>query len=65
MHLVPLTPICSGCVKWAATGESLTEYRLQAHSLLHQPVEQQAEGAQYPRPFEDNPACLNTTTCCV
>ena len=42
MQFIPLTPICSGCLKWAATDESLTEYRLQGHSLLHQPVEQQS-----------------------
>ena len=38
MQFIPLTLICSGCLKWAATDESLTEYRLQGHSLLHQPV---------------------------
>ena len=41
MQFIPLTPICSGCLKWAATDERLAEYRLQGHCLLHQPVEQQ------------------------
>src|SRR2546422_434182 len=45
MYFIPLTPIGSTCFEWAATDESLTEYRLQGDSLLHQPVEQQAARA--------------------
>ena len=45
MYFIPLTPIGSTCLEWAATDESLTEYRLQGDSLLHQPIEQQAARA--------------------
>src|SRR5512132_26467 len=54
MYFIPLTPIGSTCLEWAATDESLTEYRLQGDSRL------QARSRGVRDPGQANPPDLAT-----